>query len=318
VYRIASVIIPRFAIARFSSEHHRSFRPGVPAFLRSIGTDDPLPVKSQTRGVRWHRRTNRGVVFRPEFEEGGIRCERVCSGRLGVVRTGIRGWTRNTSNAGFGNPRRADRIDGLELERDSDARILELGIGWGDQAAQLLEAYPRIRLVGVDVSGPMIARAEERLAPWSDRVELHRRDLADPDALIGLGRIDGAISSMTLHHLSAKSVRRLYAAIAASMRSEGVLVEIDRVERPDSRWAGILHRIGFSPLRVIGPLRRAFDRLGVEVESCGVRGGDRSAGMRIVDRIAMLEAAGFACTFDSGPAAVTLVARRIGPSSIDR
>jgi hypothetical protein len=40
--------------------------------------------------------------------------------------------------------------------------------------------------------------------------------------------------------------------------------------------------------------------------------------MRIVDRIAMLEAAGFACTFDSGPAAVTLVARRIGPSSIGR
>lgn len=228
-------------------------------------------------------------------------------------------WIRELDARGPGRRCRYERgVRKLALKPDSEARVLELGIGWGDKAAQLLVAHPRVRLVGVDVSEPMLVRARTRLAAWSDRVELHRRDLAGPDALLGLGSFDAAISSMTLHHLSSTSIRRLYADIATSMRSAGVLVEIDRFEPPDSGRARVLHRIGFSPLGRIGPLRRAVDRLGIEIESRGGVGGDRPTRMRLVDRIAMLEAAGFTCTFDSDPVAVTLVARRTDSSSIDR
>ncbi len=228
-------------------------------------------------------------------------------------------WIRKQEAAGSKRGRRYRRgVHGLELEGDSRARILELGIGWGDQAAQMLDAYPGIRLVGVDVSEPMLVRARARLAAWSDRVELHRRDFAAPDALLGLGAFDGAISSMTLHHLPATAIRRLYADIARSIRSEGVFVDVDRFEPPDSIWSRVLHRIGFSPLRCIGPLRRMVDGLGVDIERGSGAGIDRPTRMRLVDRIAMLEAAGFACTFESNPVAVTLVARRAGPSSVDR
>lgn len=83
-----------------------------------------------------------------------------------------------------------------------------------------------------------------------------------------------------------------------------------------SRKFGI--RIGFSPLRRVGPIRWAVDGFGVRFESHGGVGAARPKRIRLVDQLAMLEAVGVESTLESDRAAVMLVARRAATPSVNR
>jgi SAM-dependent methyltransferase len=63
--------------------------------------------------------------------------------------------------------------------RRGDERLLDLGCGGGDWLVRALAAHPRATAVGVDVSAPALARAEQAATGVRDRLALHRRDATE-------------------------------------------------------------------------------------------------------------------------------------------
>lgn len=57
-------------------------------------------------------------------------------------------------------------------KRVAPRRVLEVGCGTGTNLRTLAGFYPAANLTGVDLSATMLAKAETKLSPWSDRVRL--------------------------------------------------------------------------------------------------------------------------------------------------
>jgi SAM-dependent methyltransferase len=88
------------------------------------------------------------------------------------------------------------RRDGIDVRR-----VLDVGCGPGVGACRLAELFPSARVVAVDGSPAMLARAAaraERLG-LAERVEIRSVEL--PASLEALGRADIVWASMVLHHI---------------------------------------------------------------------------------------------------------------------
>jgi ubiquinone/menaquinone biosynthesis C-methylase UbiE len=102
-------------------------------------------------------------------------------------------------------------------------RLLDAGCGTGASTAALLAAVPRARVVGVDASPGMLARA--RTKPWPATVEfVHGRveDLADAGVA---GPFDGIFAAYLIRNLPDPDAT--LAALRALLRPGGLLVVHD-------------------------------------------------------------------------------------------
>jgi SAM-dependent methyltransferase len=108
----------------------------------------------------------------------------------------------------------------------SDSLVLDAGCGPGLVSEALLKAGHRV--MGVDLSAEMIARAEIRCAQYGDRAHFRRISLFDGAVT---GPFDAAISRYVLHHMTdpLAFVRRQ----AELLRPGGVLVLSDHSTDPD-------------------------------------------------------------------------------------
>lgn len=88
-------------------------------------------------------------------------------------------------------------------DRGAGAVLLDVGCGTGLSTAALLETYPEARIVGVDASAEMLARA--RAKSWPDTVRfVHARaeDLTAALATAGVeGPVDGVLAAYLLRNL---------------------------------------------------------------------------------------------------------------------
>ena len=88
-------------------------------------------------------------------------------------------------------------LDRLELR--GDETVLDAGCGAGGLTAELLERLPHGRVIAIDASGQMVARARALLEPrFGDRVEFHVGDLA---SLTFDGVADAIFSNAVFHHI---------------------------------------------------------------------------------------------------------------------
>ncbi len=89
------------------------------------------------------------------------------------------------------------------LERP-DAMFVDATLGLAGHSAVLLERFPRLRLVGLDRDAEALALAEQRLAPFGDRVQLvHTEYDRLPEALsaVGAGPADGILFDLGVSSL---------------------------------------------------------------------------------------------------------------------
>ena len=112
----------------------------------------------------------------------------------------------------------------------SASAVVELGTGTGETTRRVLDAHPGARLVGIDSSEAMLARARETLP--ADRVELSLRRLEDP---IPTGPFDLAVSALAVHHLRDAQKADLFQRVHAVLQPGGrfVLADCVRPERAE-------------------------------------------------------------------------------------
>lgn len=109
-------------------------------------------------------------------------------------------------------------------------------VGLGGHAAALLEAEPKITLLGIDRDRETLARAAERLAPFGDRVHLvcgNYRDVGRHLAELGIEAADGLLLDLGLSSFQLDCAERGF-----SFRAEGPLDM--RMDRDAPRTAGDL------------------------------------------------------------------------------
>jgi tRNA (cmo5U34)-methyltransferase len=115
-----------------------------------------------------------------------------------------------------------------EVGSSSVRRILDLGIGSGLTAAQVLEAHPEAYLTGVDASEAMLEAAHASLDPERTDLLSGRLEEALPE-----GPFDLVISSLAVHHLDGPGKAELFSRIAAVLAPGGRFVLADLVAPPD-------------------------------------------------------------------------------------
>lgn len=112
-----------------------------------------------------------------------------------------------------------------EADLAADSLILDAGCGPGLVAEAFLAAGHRV--VGVDLSSEMIARARRRCARFGDRARFARSSLSDPSLH---GPFDAAVSRYVLHHVSDPA--GFVARQVELLRPGGILVLSDHTTDP--------------------------------------------------------------------------------------
>jgi trans-aconitate 2-methyltransferase len=98
--------------------------------------------------------------------------------------------------------------------------VADLGAGTGRDAAELLTALPRGRVLAIDGSQQMLAQLRERLARQLDRVQVLQSDLREP--LPVTEPVDAVLSVATLHWLPDHA--QVFSSVAGMLRPGGQFV----------------------------------------------------------------------------------------------
>jgi tRNA (cmo5U34)-methyltransferase len=177
-------------------------------------------------------------------------------------------------------------VDLLPFPARAAPRILDLGAGTGLLAERILARWPRARLVLVDLSEEMLARARSRFAGHGEQVAVRTADyLADP---LG-GPYDAVVSALSIHHLPDPAKRALFRRAFAALRPGGWFVDADNVLAPTpamaaadrKAWIDRVRRSGIEDAELAAALRRT--RLDVLAPLAAQLGWLGAAGFEDVD-----------------------------------
>jgi arsenite methyltransferase len=127
--------------------------------------------------------------------------------------------------------------------------VVDLGCGSGQYAAYLARRRPDLKVVGFDLSEPMVATGNAALcdAGLADRVELRVGDMTAfservPDDVVLIGSV------FSIHHLPTLGhVERCFREMAAARRRLGCAVWVFDLARPRHRQTALAYPEVFTP-----------------------------------------------------------------------
>jgi ubiquinone/menaquinone biosynthesis C-methylase UbiE len=143
---------------------------------------------------------------------------------------------------------------------------LGIGAGSGAMTAQLLTAFPGLRMVATDCDAAMVSVARQTLAPFGERGGARRADAADlpfDDSRFGL-----VFSAAMLHHVLAWE--KALAEVVRVLRPGGLLLGYDLLDTAPVR----LLRFGVGhDTRLLGPGQLEAELAGLRTTTIRVRPG---------------------------------------------
>lgn len=109
-------------------------------------------------------------------------------------------------------------------------RIVDLGCGTGSLMSEMLEAFPKVQITGIDFDPTLLPLAQNRLAKFGDRVNLLLEDLRQDNWLQHFPEnVDAVVSATSLHWLEKDELANLYYKIAKILRNGGIFLNADHV-----------------------------------------------------------------------------------------
>lgn len=120
----------------------------------------------------------------------------------------------------------------IESTGESSYHVVELGVGPGYLALDLLNQLPTVTYEGVDFSAPMIEIARARLTAFADRIAFTRVDLTGDDWGKELQtQPNSMVSTWALHDLGHPDhIQHVYSVAAQTLPSGGILLNGDFVK----------------------------------------------------------------------------------------
>lgn len=109
----------------------------------------------------------------------------------------------------------------IPFKKDDSFTILDLGIGSGKLSAQILEAFPNSKLIGIDFSDKMLEMSKFRLRKHENRFELINSDFEKSLPKIKFGIV---IMVLALHHLEDPGKEKLIKKLYSQISSPGALL----------------------------------------------------------------------------------------------
>jgi trans-aconitate methyltransferase len=111
-------------------------------------------------------------------------------------------------------------------------RVIDLGCGPGSLSLRLLERFPDVRILALDVDPVMVELAGQALSGYGDRVQVVRGDLADGSwiSAVGGSAPEAVVSTTALHWLTPAELIGLYQQVAALLPEGGVFLNGDHME----------------------------------------------------------------------------------------
>lgn len=119
--------------------------------------------------------------------------------------------------------------------------VIDVASGPGDFLRAFLEAYSAAHGVWTDASAAMLEMAQDKLAPFADRVDYQLVDMTDLRSAALPTDADAVISSRASHHLRAPALHSFYRDVHDHLAPGGYVVNLDHttVEEPwDQRYQG--------------------------------------------------------------------------------
>jgi tRNA (cmo5U34)-methyltransferase len=183
-------------------------------------------------------------------------------------------------------------------------RLLDIGVGSGLVAEQILERLPEVSFIGVDFSAVMLANAQTRLARFEDRVDLVLGDVsrAESIGLLDGQPFDAAITVQTLHNIRHDGQQRALIWAGAVLAPGAVLLSLDKVAIPRPLYDLYL---SLGPTSTLGDFPELFD----DYERREARAGEHSPPLAAY--LAWLRDAGFEAGALDVEANYALVAARV-------
>lgn len=108
-------------------------------------------------------------------------------------------------------------------------KLLDLGCGTGLELAGIFQKYPRMEVVGIDLTEAMLQKLQEKYA--NRKIELICENYFDVD--LGRHVYDVAISFQTMHHFSPEKKTGLYSRIYEALKADGLYIECDYMAGTD-------------------------------------------------------------------------------------
>lgn len=103
--------------------------------------------------------------------------------------------------------------------------LLDIGCGTGLELEAVYRRFPEVQVVGIDLSGDMLARAREKFAG-------KRFQGIEADYFVypfPAGTFDAALSFETLHHFSYEKKGKIYEKLFQTLKKGGYYIECDYV-----------------------------------------------------------------------------------------
>lgn len=122
---------------------------------------------------------------------------------------------------------------------DEECTIVELASGEGVLAQAILEAFPRCHYIALDGSEVMRQHLSEKLASFSDRLEVRAFDMHQQDWRTTLPATRCIVSSLCVHHLSDTEKEQLFKDMVTRLEPGGALLLADIIQPANQQIANL-------------------------------------------------------------------------------
>ena len=160
--------------------------------------------------------------------------------------------------------------------------IVDLGAGTGGLSAEILDAFPNVRVELVDVDPDMLEVAAARCSPHAGRYELRQARFEDP-----LPRCPAVVASLALHHVATQEEKQaLYGKIHAALEPGGLVVVGDC----------LVHADGAESRRMVEDMTAHMERNGIsaaEAAAHRAQWAEEDFYVSLPDELGLIAAAGF-------------------------
>lgn len=113
---------------------------------------------------------------------------------------------------------------------DNPISVLDLGAGTGLFSEMIASKHPGIDITLIDLSNEMLGIGRERFKKTDNITFIIGDYLNDPIA----GSYDLVVSSLSIHHLTAREKQLLFVKVYNLLKAGGVFINADQVLGPDS------------------------------------------------------------------------------------